>query len=183
MNVREHYLILRNAIDERCDRLFQRFSASVNCRRGCSRCCTHLAVLPVEFDQLRRIPGISALGERNQRDNPNRCPFLKDNACAIYAERPLICRVFGLPQLWRIEEWGGDGRLLPQTSWESALDWCELNFTSYDPEDDRDSFKDDELIDMYALNQELLRLNTLFCSAPEGKLFDPHHRIPLGELL
>lgn len=183
MSYTEDYLRLRDEIDDRCDRLFQQFSSSVVCRRGCSRCCTHLAVLPVEFDYLRRSPGIIERGNRNHLDTPHRCPFLKDETCAIYTIRPLICRVYGLPQLWRIEEWGADGKLLPQSSWESALDWCELNFTSYDPEGDRDSFRDEELIDMYALNQDLLRLNRIFCTSDEGAAFEPRRRIPLGELL
>lgn len=182
MSYTEEYLRFRDQIDERCSRLFNTFSALVACRRGCSRCCTHLAILPVEFDLLRRSPGIHERANRENIDNPHRCPFLKGEACAIYAIRPLICRVYGLPQLWRIEEWGAHGKLLPQSSWESALDWCELNFTSYDPERDRDSFRDDDLIDMYALNQELLRLNSIFCASAEGANYDPLRRIPLGEL-
>lgn len=177
------YLELRREIDRRCDLLFRRFAPAVECRRGCSRCCTHIAVLPLEFDRLRRIPEIRQKMEEASPDDPHRCPLLEEHACGIYGERPLICRVFGLPQLWRIEEWGPEARLLPQSDWDSALDWCELNFTAFDPERDRESFRDEELIDMYALNYELLRLNRLFCATPEGKGYQAELRIPLGSLI
>ncbi len=64
---------------------------SFKCQPGCHDCCgpvttssEEMAMLPVKSEQEHE----AALAELS-------CPHLGDNGCQVYAERPLICRLFG----------------------------------------------------------------------------------------
>ena len=64
---------------------------SFECVPGCHDCCgpvttssEEMARLPVKSDQQHEA-ALAAL----------RCPHLGDDGCQVYAERPLICRLFG----------------------------------------------------------------------------------------
>jgi len=61
------------------------------CTPGCHDCCgpvtassEEVARLPIKSDQKHD----EAFAELN-------CPYLGDNGCEVYEERPLICRLFG----------------------------------------------------------------------------------------
>jgi hypothetical protein len=70
------------------------------CRKGCSHCCHTSVLLPAQEAALigrrigvkpRRVTGITTRDAiKAGYDNP--CPFLKDDACSIYASRPFACR-------------------------------------------------------------------------------------------
>lgn len=77
---------------------------NVACSKGCSACC-HIAVLvsPPEAAVIGSEIGVQAAfiarGWRPDQGDAMAdrhygvpCPFLKDNACSIYASRPLACR-------------------------------------------------------------------------------------------
>ena len=61
------------------------------CKEGCHDCC---GPVTAPSDEVARLPTKSdkeheeALAELN-------CPYLGDNGCQVYEERPLICRIFG----------------------------------------------------------------------------------------
>ncbi|MHB1678109.1 MAG: YkgJ family cysteine cluster protein [Sulfuriferula sp.] len=64
---------------------------SFECEPGCHDCCgpvttssEEMARLPVKSDEEHEI----ALANLS-------CPHLDDKGCQVYAERPLICRLFG----------------------------------------------------------------------------------------
>lgn len=64
---------------------------SFACTPGCHDCCgpvttssEEMARLPVKSEQEHEI----ALADLS-------CPHLGNNGCQVYAERPLICRLFG----------------------------------------------------------------------------------------
>lgn len=64
---------------------------SFECIPGCHDCCgpvttssEEMARLPVKSDRQHE----AALADL-------RCPHLGDDGCQVYAERPLICRLFG----------------------------------------------------------------------------------------
>ena len=72
-------------------RSFRKHIPSFECRQGCHDCCGPVTTSP---EEMARLPVKSfadhaaALAELN-------CPYLGKNGCEVYAERPLICRLFG----------------------------------------------------------------------------------------
>jgi Fe-S-cluster containining protein len=71
--------------------LFRERIPAFKCTPGCHDCCgpvtassEELSRLPVKSDAAHE----SALAELN-------CPYLGENGCEVYEERPLICRLFG----------------------------------------------------------------------------------------
>ena len=92
---------------------------NVECRegKGCSFCCADVPVLVYWFEiiyighimldeleptaAVRIIKNITRNSKELETDNPaehkNKCPFLVDDACAIYKYRPLNCKtLFGM---------------------------------------------------------------------------------------
>lgn len=72
-------------------RFFRNHIPAFACKPGCHDCCwpvtastEEAARLPVKGDKEHE----AALAEFN-------CPYLGDDGCQVYAERPLICRLFG----------------------------------------------------------------------------------------
>ena len=72
-------------------RFFRRHIPSFECMPGCHDCCgpvttsaEEMAWLPVKSD-AEHAAALAALS----------CPHLGDKGCQVYAERPLICRLFG----------------------------------------------------------------------------------------
>jgi Fe-S-cluster containining protein len=71
------------------------------CQEGCSDCCApRLSVLRVEADSVRRaladLPADLRARVAAQADEEGPCPLLVDRRCAIYADRPVLCRSHGL---------------------------------------------------------------------------------------
>ena len=61
------------------------------CKPGCSDCCGPVTASSFEVARLPR---------KSEKDHDEaladfRCPHLGENGCEVYAERPLICRLFG----------------------------------------------------------------------------------------
>jgi len=85
-----------------------------------NRCCrnVHLLLYPFDLLRLKRYLGLTAaeflerhtdavlrpgsffpdLLLRMSRDDEGSCPFLGDSGCAVYPERPDVCRLFPLQQ-------------------------------------------------------------------------------------
>ncbi|WP_373973626.1 YkgJ family cysteine cluster protein [Chitinibacter sp. SCUT-21] len=64
---------------------------SFRCIDGCHDCCGPVTTSSVE---IARLPPKSA-AQREAALAEYNCPHLGENGCTVYAERPLICRVFG----------------------------------------------------------------------------------------
>ena len=58
---------------------------SFTCKPGCTDCCGPVPFAKVEWD---------AVIDRRQGMSIN-CPYSEGGNCAIYSQRPLICRLFG----------------------------------------------------------------------------------------
>lgn len=141
------------------DKIQAKHSASMECKKGCSKCChTDISVFGVEAERISEW--FSALERKDQEERkslwstqnvPGACTFLYNDQCTIYEARPLICRTQGLPLF---------------VASENVLDYCPLNFKDGDPP------KEDWL--------NLERMNTLLSFA--AKTTGKEQRIRLKKL-
>ena len=88
------------AVWQAVDELAEVIKPYAACKRGCSHCCYQSVLISAPEAELigkrigvkpRRFEGVR---ERDDIESGyhNPCPFLKDDACSIYAHRPLPCR-------------------------------------------------------------------------------------------
>lgn len=74
------------------------------CRKGCSHCChENLPLLEHEAERLARVSGkpmrrLPSASFNDMRDGMTAthgtpCPFLVDDACSVYEDRPFYCRL------------------------------------------------------------------------------------------
>lgn len=160
------YDALRDKIDAKVKALEQIHNKHLLCRSGCSSCCREYGILPVEFEAI----AVKLKGTEHVKVNPNfkkdECPFLIDNRCSIYNDRPIICRTHGLPLLFMGDE-----------NWE--LSACELNFTKV--KEDYFSFNNTYPQDTF--NSELFMLNKAFLEKnPKQSKRGDKHLISIQEL-
>lgn len=147
--LREEYATLRSEVDVKTNELFSRFP--VSCRKGCSSCCTGIAISAVERAIIEERVDESGFigGEVSSDVNPSRCHFLIDDACAIYLDRPIICMVHGLPLAYRVIEYDERGEIRSRS--ERSITYCDLNFTDRTPGD----FRTDEVFDIASIFDKL----------------------------
>lgn len=91
---------LHRAIDDNARALADKHKDRLQCRRGCSGCCSDgLTVFEVEAALIVRKH--RALLDSGEPHAEGRCAFLDgDGGCRIYEERPYVCRTQGLPLRW-----------------------------------------------------------------------------------
>lgn len=138
------------------DKIAQKYSNSMECKKGCSKCCqTDISVFEIETDRIEEWFHAQNSGEKARLLEtwkiPNQesyCTFLYNDQCTIYEARPLICRTQGLPLF---------------VASENALDYCPLNFKAGDPP------KEDWL--------NLERMNTLLAFAATSSNKDKRIRL------
>lgn len=87
-NSRQSHKVTKNS---QIIRFFRARIPAFECTPGCHDCCgpvtassEEMSWLPVKTDSEH----VAALAEYN-------CPYLGENGCQVYGERPLICRLFG----------------------------------------------------------------------------------------
>ncbi len=154
--------VLRDRVHNHSQRVLLAHASHFACRLGCTGCCdTERTVSDVEFDALARA--IDRLDDESRerlaiQTGPSPCPLLLDGACAVYEERPPICRSHGLPLVM-----------------EGQHDVCPLNFT------DRSilTLPDEDLLSVDTLTAVLVAVNALYCQETGG---DAHRRRPVSEL-
>ncbi|MGE0201681.1 MAG: YkgJ family cysteine cluster protein [Candidatus Melainabacteria bacterium] len=109
----------RDRIDALTREAWELYKGQMACKKGCSACCRgdfNITVLEgwtlkAAVDTLPEATR-TRIAENLKNLSPERCPLLLDDACSVYAERPVLCRVFGFP-----------------VSSGQAIATCELNFT------------------------------------------------------
>jgi len=175
---------LRARVDAHFDQALARSPAAFQCAAGCDACChVRIGVFAVEAAPIRQaLAGLARTDPalrtrvRAQADDPahqDRCALLVDGRCAVYGERPLICRSHGLPIAVPTLEPTDDPTA---SSGQLRLDHCPLNFQHEPPP--RAS-----ILRLDAVNQPLAVLASLWAQAePADRSPDPDQRIALADL-
>jgi len=134
-------------VQAHADRISAAYAGKLACRAGCSGCCaTDRTVTDVEAANIARA--VAALPPETQAKlgKGKGCTMLVNDRCAIYADRPLICRSHGLP----VDTGADDG---------PGRDVCPLNFTDGSlillPETD--------VLSLTTVNTILGAINMLYC--------------------
>lgn len=163
-NLFSEYEKLAEKADKVVERLEKLHRPHMECRLGCSYCCMDYSIFPVEYYAI--LNHVKKTEVRfNPSGSPEECVFLVNNACMIYAHRPVICRTHGLPLLYTNE----DGE------WEMSA--CELNFTSFE-----DDFHAKNTFPQDRFNSELFMLNKEFVSGKEFSHFAEFDLLPLKSM-
>lgn len=112
----------------------------------------------------------AATGERE-----GSCPLLDgDGGCSVYAARPVICRVHGLPLAYPVYEYDQSGALKRE---DERMDlWCDLNFSTLSESSAVSLFDRQGRIDMVTLNRELEAINRRFLASREGTRYEDERR-------
>lgn len=123
------YFTAQQDTDRKFLEVKERNSDQIQCRAGCSSCCRpDLTVGVVEAASIRNAlnqnPTKLLEIEKLVRENPhqgNRCGFLTAKGeCSIYEFRPIMCRAFGVPLSYTLDDI------------TESRGVCELNFVSVD---------------------------------------------------
>ena len=72
-------------------RFFRERIPSFECTPGCHDCC---GPVTASSEEVARFP-VKSNAEHEAALAELNCPYLGANGCQVYAERPLICRLFG----------------------------------------------------------------------------------------
>ncbi len=143
-----NYLQLRTRVDRFVDSIVARYTDQIACRAGCTQCCAPgLTVVLAEAVLVGRALGVSAERVYLQAGQPplseaGTCALVDASGnCAVYAERPLTCRVQGMPLKYPHEE---------------AISVCQLNFVGLEPHPS-------EVFDLQNLETALFAANLDFC--------------------
>lgn len=163
----EKYKEIRNAIDKQVATLEKIHHKQLMCRKGCDLCCTDYSIFPVEFYAIQKaLQNEKKAADKIDTIPAESCAFLINHTCAIYNERPVICRTHGLPLLFAND----DG--------EFELSACELNFTSFD----FDEFSMDNTFHQDKYNSMLFMLNREFLNENPGLGLSEMDLLPLKNI-
>jgi len=77
--------------DSQTIRFLRQRIPAFDCRPGCHDCC---GPVTASSEEMARLPRKSE-AEHARALAELSCPHLGENGCQVYAERPLICRLFG----------------------------------------------------------------------------------------
>lgn len=168
------YATLLEKIDRRIAR-----SPSCPCPPGCDECCrVPFTLFPVEAFRLREAflrlpPAVAGRVARRAADAPSRdCPFLIDGRCAVYAARPVLCRLHGHPFLRRVE--GRDAVEIHAGCERLPLDALPVTADG--------AARRVSALDLDAINGLLAAVNEVFCKSPGTGAYGPGARIAVSAL-
>lgn len=72
-------------------RFFRARIPAFACQPGCHDCC---GPVTTSSEEMSRLP-VKSAAEHQAALEALSCPHLGEHGCEVYAERPLICRLFG----------------------------------------------------------------------------------------
>ena len=164
----EKYILLRDEIDNKSLEIETEHTKHIECKKGCDMCCMDYKIFPIEFHYIindlntkKIVPEISTVIKEGG------CIFLKNHACTIYNQRPVICRTHGLPLLFMNDN----------NDWELSV--CDLNFKKYNFED----FTLDNTFPQDKYNSKLFMLNKEFISEFQEKNYNEFDLIPIKDII
>lgn len=165
-----NYRALLSRVDQHCGGINAEFAEQIACRAGCSGCCRHLSLFPVEAAVLSRaiedLPGgIRALlaGRIDWPENGT-CPLLLNDRCTVYGNRPVICRTHGLP-------------LLAVVDGQQRVDCCPENFRGVG------SLPGGAVLQLESLNSALVAINALFIAQNDDDRFNRKERFTIADII
>ncbi len=164
------YRAVRARLDREIARLTGILHHRLACRPGCAHCCELTSVLPVEAAVIARaLAGLAPAATAALGRGP--CPLLTAaGRCAVYADRPFICRTHGLPVGYRTARAG-----------TIEVTACDRNFPPAVP------IREEEVLVMDPYTAELHRLSGLLARSrgAAGTRFRPPEggRVALASLL
>ncbi|HZV82193.1 MAG TPA: YkgJ family cysteine cluster protein [Geobacteraceae bacterium] len=165
-----NYRLLVSRIDELTARIGSRFTEHIACRPGCSSCCRHITIFPVEAYALATAlttlseesrPYLATLDEMREDGS---CPLLCNDRCLAYADRPIICRTHGLPLLTEI-----DG--------QQKIDYCPENFRNIS------SLPGDGVMNLDTVNRTLVAINAQFVHETADPDISGKDRFSIAEIV
>lgn len=165
-----NYLSLLSRIDLLCGEITAQFAKQISCRVGCSSCCRHLSLFPVETANLvksvKQLPDEikTILSRRIHWPENGSCPLLIDDCCTVYASRPVICRTHGMPLLAEAE--GG-----------RTANCCPENFNG------AESIPGSAVINLETLNRALVVINALFIVKNTDDRFKGKDRFSIADII
>ena len=165
-----NYRSLLSRVEQHCGKIHAEFAGQIACRAGCSGCCRHLALFPVEAASLvravERLPaGIrSLLAGRIQWPENGMCPLLLDDRCTVYDNRPVICRTHGLP-------------LLADVDGIKTVDCCPENFRG------AESIPGSSVLNLEILNSAFVAINALFVAQNDDERFIGKERFTIADII
>ncbi len=166
-NELERYRELRNEVSKLSDQLAKLHKDEMACKKGCSECCMHFSVLPVEyFSILQELKANPPRQYQELDEEADDCNFLINDLCQIYEVRPFICRTHGLPLLFMSQS--GD-------EWE--LSTCPLNFTDFEDFHSENTYPQD------TYNSKLFLINQEFVKNYEAEKFGDFDMISMNRLV
>ncbi len=164
----KNYTALIERVDGHVYSLEQKYPDHIACKKGCDSCCRFLNLFPVEafamaeaYTQLSTIDRTAII--KNCENADETCPLLINNSCALYLNRPVICRTHGYP-------------IFMEKNKEPYIDFCPKNFKGFT------SFPKDALLSIEQLNTTLTAINQHFLKSIETDTQLPE-RIPISTAL
>jgi Fe-S-cluster containining protein len=163
VNIKQHlrdYQALLALVDQLGGCVQQKYAAHIACKKGCDLCCRNLSIFPVEALSLalalQQLP--STMQQRIHQKaaaaiSDMSCPLLEEQACTLYAFRPIICRTHGLP-------------LRTVYNRRQSIGFCQHNFKNLA------TIPDDAIINLDPINRTLAAVNAVLVSevAPVRRL-------------
>lgn len=160
-------------VDSHCEKLIARYREHLVCKPGCSQCCqVERTALPIEAYVIEQhLMTLSSEKIRRLRklykDNDETCPMLLKNRCVIYPVRPIICRIVGLPILYR-------------EAARAFIDHCRLNFTQLPA---GYQFDEEEVLNINPFQIELIEIDQRFAEYVTKDAWRPDNRRSMKNIL
>jgi len=102
LNLANYYNLI-DKVESKCAEIIRNFGDHINCKKGCSECCVHISIFPVEAAAMaislkdKVEDDILLILDKLEVKNTDNCPLLHENKCILYEARPIICRTHGFP--------------------------------------------------------------------------------------